>query len=398
MLEEQGGAGEATQQSRALTAADAAKSAWENFESGMTERRQDFQALLPPGISIDRFIACATTAVQQNPDLLFADKRSLFGAIKKAAQDGLLPDGREGVITWYNTKVKSNGQERWEKVCHWNPMVYGIRKRARELDDIIIDAQVVCENDRFEREQGDNPHILHTPADLKSDPGKMVGAYAIFRKGDEILHREVMRESEIQATREQSRAKDSLMWTKFASEGWRKAVVRRGIKTVPVSPKLESIITRDDELFDFGQNREAPQLLTPPPPPPPAAPKPPAVEHKPETPLNAVPPTPPAPPSKVAAFPDKGKKQKDAAPSLQLDPEAPPAQQSAADISADWQEFLSLQLDEYVRADSAAGKQAVLDRVEALIQRGQEAGEVSRVLAETLAEEWIRMTEEVDRK
>ena len=86
-----------------------------------------------------------------------------------------------------------------------------------------------------------------------------------------------MDKDQIEATQNQSKAKNSLMWTTFRTEGWRKAVVRRGMKTVPVSEDLERIITRDDENFDFSHARhDAQPALTPPPAPstktPPAAP------------------------------------------------------------------------------------------------------------------------------
>lgn len=262
----------------------------ENFTTALATRLDDIAPLLPKHISKERFSAAAHAAVKQNPDLLNCSVRSLFNAFTKAAQDGLLPDGREGIINSYNTKTEVNGKEIYVLTAQWSPMTYGIRKRARELDGIIIDAQVVNKADRFERQQGDDPKIIHIPAPMDEDPGQMVGAYAIFKREDgTILHRETMRAPEIEATREQSRAKKSLMWTTFATEGWRKAVVRRGSKTVPVSEKLQALIERDDEAFDFNQDRPQIRLvsqssLTPPPAPPPASP---AIEVKPE--LSTVP-------------------------------------------------------------------------------------------------------------
>lgn len=246
----------------------------ESFTTALATRIDDIAPLLPKHISKERFTAAAHAAVKQNPDLLNCSVRSLFNAFTKAAQDGLLPDGREGIINSYNTKTEINGKEVWVPTAQWSPMTYGIRKRARELDGIIIDAQVVRKKDYFKQIQGDDPKILHEPAAPDEDPGPMTCAYAIFKREDgTILHREVMRAAEIEATREQSRAKNSLMWTKFATEGYRKSVVRRGSKTVPVSEKLQALIERDDEAFDFSQDRPNIRLvssapLTPPPAPP----------------------------------------------------------------------------------------------------------------------------------
>lgn len=222
---------------------------WEEFQTEIKNRADELASQLPSNVSRDRFINAAIAAVKQTPDILKATPRSLFAAITKAAQDGLVPDGREGIITVYGT------------VAQWNPMIYGLRKRARELDDIIVDAQVIRELDDFSWEAGDTPRLSHR---IKiGERGKMVGAYAIFKNGEEgILHREVMDADQIGKVREQSKAKDSLMWTKFDTEAWRKTVARRGFKSVPCSAPLERLVQRDDDLFDFSQERQ----VAPPPP------------------------------------------------------------------------------------------------------------------------------------
>lgn len=240
---------------------------WSDFQDEIKAREKEITSMLPQNVSRERFINSAVAAVKQNPDLLLCTPRSLFGAITKSAQDGLLSDGREGIITSYNNQQKDNT---WLAEAQWNPMTFGLRRRARELDNIIVDAQVVHENDSFQWHQGDAPHIEHRPAQLGQPRGKMIGVYAIFKRGNDILHREVMSAEQVEAVRSQSKAKNSLLWTKFSGEGWRKAVVRRGFKSVPCSDKLQSIVQRDDDLFSFD---DAPVAI-PPPSPPPAPPAP----------------------------------------------------------------------------------------------------------------------------
>jgi phage RecT family recombinase len=227
---------------------------WQEFEGELKQREEEFASMLPPNVDRNRFIASAIAAVKATPELLLSTKRSLFSALTKSAQDGLLPDGREGIIVVFNTNVaKGSEPDRWEKQAQWNPMVHGLRKRLREIAKIMVDAQVIYENDKFVWVQGDEPKIEHIPARLGTDRGEMIGAYAIFKtEAGVVLHREIMSGPEIQTTRQQSRAKESLMWTTFRSEGYRKTVIRRGIKTVPVSAEMTEIIKRDDEEhFDF---------------------------------------------------------------------------------------------------------------------------------------------------
>jgi len=250
---------------------------YQQFEHELDQRSDIIASMLPTTVTPARFKNTVIAAIRQDPAILSASIRSIMSAVIRAAQDGLVPDGREGHIAVYNTNVAKRGEpERWEKRAQWNPMAYGLRKRLRELDGIIANSEVVHMNDHFLWEQGDTPRIEHKPAPLGTDRGKMIGAYCIYKREDgTILHREVMDREAIEKTREQSKAKDSLMWTKFVSEGYRKAVLRRGIKTVPVSDQMREIIRRDDEdHFRFDQS--APVALVPPPAPviaPPSHPK-----------------------------------------------------------------------------------------------------------------------------
>lgn len=233
---------------------------WQDFQGEIQTRREELANQLPPNVGKERFLAVAVSAVKQNPDLLACTPRSLFSSITKAAQDGLLPDSREGVITPYNEKQRDG--KTWLKIAQWNPMAYGLRKKARELDGIIVNCQVIHENDEFDWFEGDDPKLIHKPANLGTDRGNMIGSYAIFRHPDEgILHREVMDEKQIEQVRSQSKNPNGLMWTKFASEGWRKSVLRRGIKSVPCSASLDTIVHRDDEQFEVDMDLDGSAAL-----------------------------------------------------------------------------------------------------------------------------------------
>jgi recombination protein RecT len=220
---------------------------FQKFQTELTEKEDEILKLLPQHIPQEKFIQTAIVAVKNEPKLLDVSRRTLHQAITEAAEDGLMPDGREGAIVIYGNEAQ------------WQPMAHGIRKRALELAHMVIDAQIVCLNDHFVWRQGDDPMLEHIPAKLGTPRGEMIGAYAVFRRGSEILHREVMDKTEIETARNQSRGwQKSLMWTKFAGEAWRKTVVRRGIKTVPSIADLERIISRDDRNFDFAPRSTAP--------------------------------------------------------------------------------------------------------------------------------------------
>ena len=51
----------------------------EAMRGTLTTMSNEFEAALPPQISVDKFIRTTITAVQMNPDLLQADRKSLLG-------------------------------------------------------------------------------------------------------------------------------------------------------------------------------------------------------------------------------------------------------------------------------------------------------------------------------
>jgi recombination protein RecT len=67
---------------------------------------------LPGNVTPERFVRVAITAIQQTPELVTADRKTLFGAIVRCAQDGLLPDGREAALTTRGKVRSTTASER----------------------------------------------------------------------------------------------------------------------------------------------------------------------------------------------------------------------------------------------------------------------------------------------
>ncbi len=222
---------------------------------------KDFQAKLavslPKHVDADRFTRMTITAIQGNPDLLNADKESLYLAILQCAQTGLSPDGKKAALVVFNTNVGTKQNPRWIKKVQCLPMIAGIIDKLAEVD-IKCDSSVVYANDEFEWEEGDVPYIKHKPAKLGTARGEIIGAYAILRVNGGEAYREVMDREQIERVRSQSRGESSLMWTKFYEEACRKTVLRRCAKRVPMKQE-ESVLRTleaDDAAFTFPQLSE----------------------------------------------------------------------------------------------------------------------------------------------
>ena len=195
-----------------------------------------FKAALPAHVSVDKFVRVTLTAVQTNPQLLEADRRTLFAAATKAAQMGLLPDGREGAI------VTFKGQ------AQWMPMVAGIMKLVRNSGEISTwSVQAVYENDTFDFCLGDEEHIVHKPH--LANRGKLIAVYSIVTMKDGEKSREVMSVEDVNQIRARSRSGQSGPWQTDFAEMAKKTVVRRHSKRLPLSTDIDGVIREDDELF-----------------------------------------------------------------------------------------------------------------------------------------------------
>lgn len=195
-----------------------------------------FKAALPSHVPVERFVRTTLTAVQTNPQLMQADRRTLFAAATKAAQMGLMPDGREGAIVTFKDQAQ------------WMPMVAGIMKLVRNSGEISTwSVQAVYENDQFDFCLGDDEHITHKPT--LASRGKMIAVYSIVTMKDGEKSREVMSVEDVEAIRRRSRSGQSGPWVTDFAEMAKKTVVRRHAKRLPLSTDIDGVIREDDDLF-----------------------------------------------------------------------------------------------------------------------------------------------------
>ncbi|MBC6714731.1 recombinase RecT [Aurantimonas sp. DM33-3] len=220
-------------------ARQANKTAVVEVRAQMGRMTAEFTRALPSHIPPERFERVVMTAIQQNPTLLECTRSSLWNSAMKAAQDGLLPDGREGAMVPYKGEVT------------WMPMIGGIRKKVRNSGEIATwDVQAAYENDLFEFELGDNPYIKHRPT-LQAR-GKLIAVYSVATLKSGEKSRDVMSVSEVEEIRKKSRAQNG-PWKDptFYPEMAKKTVARRHSKVLPMSSDLDDLIRRDDHLYDL---------------------------------------------------------------------------------------------------------------------------------------------------
>jgi recombination protein RecT len=212
----------------------------EEIRGGLMRMEDQIRMALPSHIPVERFIRVALMAIQMNPQLLQSDRKSLFLACQRAAQEGLLPDGKEAALVAYKKDDIS--------VVQYIPMVSGILKKVRNSGELSsITSQIVFERDKFRYwvdESGE--HVEHNP-DLFGSRGKPIGVYALAKTKDGSIYLEVMTEAQVLAVRESSRAKNGPWSGPFEGEMWRKTALRRLSKRLPMSTDLDPSAAREED-------------------------------------------------------------------------------------------------------------------------------------------------------
>lgn len=239
----------------------------------LDERAEAFALALPSHIQAADLQRTVIMAAQQNPTILEADRRSLINSCMKAAQDGLLPDGREAALVPFNTREK-DGQGKWVTVkqVQYMPMVYGLRKKIMQSAEIsTMQVGVVYraeyESGRFLYEMGLEPPIRHRPdltldADAIEDE-QIVAAYSLVKFKDGSYSAEVMRRAEIDKIRQLSQTGAVGQTVKFGArkgqpiepkgpwvdhfpEMAKKTVMRRHSKVLPMSGDIFRDVEGDE--------------------------------------------------------------------------------------------------------------------------------------------------------
>lgn len=229
------------------------------FRDYVQARMATLEDALPPTIPPKRFISVLMTALQNKPKLLECTFPSLWNACVRAAQDGLLPDGREGAIAPYGENKEG---KRTAEIATWMPMVEGYRKKAFEAGHVHAwEVNVVYEKDEFDYELGDNAFIRHKPYIGVDPSGGIVGAYSRAKLANGEVVREVMSAFQIMQVKAKSKAGNG-PWqdAAFLPEMCKKVVARRHYKQLPHSESMDAMIERDDEAHGLLDREDTPPI------------------------------------------------------------------------------------------------------------------------------------------
>ncbi len=219
----------------------------DRFKQELAVREDHLRKLLPSSMTVDKFQAIVVAAVADNMDLLECDRASLLKACLSAAELGLSLNknmAEADILKVWNGKTKRNEAQ-------FRPRYKGLMKLALQSGDVLkIESRLVHENDVFEVEEGIEPRIIHKHG--LSNRGEMVGAYCVWKLKNGETQFEIMNKEQILAIRDRSSAKtkDGNIvgpWKTDEAEMWRKTVVRRASKYMPLSTDAMRAVQADNE-------------------------------------------------------------------------------------------------------------------------------------------------------
>jgi recombination protein RecT len=211
----------------------------------------EFKKTLPAHITSDKFVRSAQTAIftTRNIDKV-TDMNSFVTEVAKAAQDGLILDGREAALV-----IDHKGRARY------TPMVRGLLKLAHNSGAIKgMVVEVVRKGDKFTHKPTNLVEPVTHEINHEDERGEVFAVYALVELMTGGLMHEVMNIKQINAIRDRSDGwkafKDgkikSTPWSTDPEEMSRKTVFRRISKYLPSSSdRLESAVSRMDDDYSF---------------------------------------------------------------------------------------------------------------------------------------------------
>jgi len=235
------------EESRAITVAQERKATADRIGTELVER---LPAILPNGMSPDRFKAVTMQAIAKNPELLECEASSVVMAVLEAAQLGLEPTGSlsRAWLVAYNENVGTKDNKIWVKKAQLMIGFQGLADLARRSGEIVkISSRVVYAGDEFAVEYGSSERIVHIPLLETSDPTKITHFYAIALLKDGTQQFDVMTKAQVDMIRARSKMANFGAWVSDYAEMGRKTILRRLSKSLPLTTEAIEAIARDDD-------------------------------------------------------------------------------------------------------------------------------------------------------
>lgn len=225
------------------------------IKDSIRQQESHYAALLKAsGTDVNRFMNNALMAASDHKEINSGevDRASVFKVCSRAANDGVVLDGKQAaMIIGWNNKTK-------QKEAQYRLMAGGVMAMISRSSNIQhVACQIVYEGDDCTIDfVTDGQPVQHT-INLRNRRGKPLGVYFVAKlKNGGWTSPEYMSEEEINEVRDNYSQKDkdgkfSKMWLLSPGEAWRKTILHRAKKRLPLDESIESALSQDDPDYEL---------------------------------------------------------------------------------------------------------------------------------------------------
>jgi recombination protein RecT len=199
------------------------------------QMKPEIARALPRHLNPDRVARIAVTVMRRTPKLAECTPESFLGALMTCAQLGLEPGPLgHAYLVPYGSEVTF--------IAGYRGLV-DLARRSGQVQS--VNARVVRVGDEFDYAFGLDPKLEHKP---KADVDQVIThVYAVVRLKDGGADFDVMTRAEVEAIRKRSRAAKDGPWVTDYAEMAKKTVLRRLLKTAPMSVEYQQAVANDEQ-------------------------------------------------------------------------------------------------------------------------------------------------------
>lgn len=182
--------------------------------------------------TLDAFTEATIAALRTKPEMFVTcDKQSLYNSILDAARRGILPDGKQGALVSYNTRISKN-PDRYVLKAQFLIMPQGIIDAFAKVG-ITAYSQSVYAMDTIRFWSDDQGQHIQHDYNPFGDRGQRVGAYASGMTRGGRCYVEAMSLDELNRARAASRTPDKGPWIEWPERMEQKSALHRLDKRMP---------------------------------------------------------------------------------------------------------------------------------------------------------------------
>lgn len=213
------------------------------FDEELKRRREVLEASAASLIDPDRLRVTVLASFSRNPSLWECDPVTVARSVVEAAQLGLEPTGAIGgahLVPFKNTKT---GRQEAQLIIDYRGYVQ-LARRSGEVSKVW--ARVVRERDEFGVEAGTEDRLIHRPYLGTEDPGNITHVYAVIAYRDGSQQFDWDTRAWVETIRKRSKAKDNGPWVTDYAEMAKKSILRRLLKTAPLTVEARRAIELEE--------------------------------------------------------------------------------------------------------------------------------------------------------